>query len=187
MQSFDTKDSNKLESFDRKFEGFDTKDSEVKQSGNDFVESFDRKFGSFESKGSEVKQSANDFVESFDRKFEITYEEALPDSESFDTEDPNVSIPNFIKFHANSSNSSKQSFSRAPLSGHPRLGSQDSEKSKTDGRCKPRSQKQIETYIRNFSARKSIELKIKELDSRLQHVQSLVLSLLRLQKRLIAR
>ena len=45
MQSFDTKDSNTLESFDRKFESFDTfdtfstKDSEVEQSDNDFVES----------------------------------------------------------------------------------------------------------------------------------------------------
>ena len=29
MQSFDTKDSNTLESFDRKFESFDTKDSEI--------------------------------------------------------------------------------------------------------------------------------------------------------------
>ena len=33
----------------------------------------------------------------FDRKFEITDEEALPDSESFGTEDSNVSIPNFDK------------------------------------------------------------------------------------------
>ena len=39
MQSFDTKDSNTLESFDRKFESFDTfstKDSEMEQSDTDF-------------------------------------------------------------------------------------------------------------------------------------------------------
>ena len=64
MQSFDTKDSNTLESFDRKFESFDTfrKDSEVEQSDNDFVESFDRKFESFDTKDSEVKQSGRSKV-----------------------------------------------------------------------------------------------------------------------------
>ena len=63
MQSFDTKDSNTLESFDRKFESsdtFSTEDSEVKQTDDKFVERFDRKVGSFD-------------------------EEALPDSESFGT------------------------------------------------------------------------------------------------------
>ena len=53
-----------------------------------------------------------------------------------------------------------------------------SEKSKADGRCKPRSQKQIEAYKRNFSSRKSVELRINELDLRLRHLQSLALSLL---------
>ena len=65
MQSFDTKDSNTLESFDRKFESLDTfstKDSEVKQSDNDFVESF-------ESKGSEVEFSQNGVAQKFDEKF----------------------------------------------------------------------------------------------------------------------
>jgi hypothetical protein len=138
MQSFDTKDSNKLESSDTS----STKDSEVKQRDNEVVESFDRKF------------------------------------EGFDTKDPNVSIPNFSNFHANPSNSNKQSYSRAPLSDHPSLGSQGSEKSKTDGRCKPRTQKQIETYKCNFTSRKSIELKVEEFDSRLRHLQWLVLSLL---------
>ena len=40
MQSFDTKDSNTLESFDRKFESSDTltkKDSEEKQTNNEIV------------------------------------------------------------------------------------------------------------------------------------------------------
>ena len=63
MQSFDTKDSNTLESFDRKFESFESKDSEVKQPANDFVESF-------ESKDSEVELSHNGVAQNFDGKFE---------------------------------------------------------------------------------------------------------------------
>ena len=70
MQSFDTKDSNTLESFDRKFESFESKHSEVEQSDNDFVESFDRKFESFESKGLEVELSHNGVAQNFDEKFE---------------------------------------------------------------------------------------------------------------------
>ena len=149
MQSFDTKDSNTLESFDRKFESF----------------------GTFGTKDSEVKQSDNDFVESFDRKFEMTDEKALSDSKSFGTKDSNVSIPNFEKFDANSDNSEQSS---AQLN----CASLGPEKSKADGRCKPRSQKQIEAYKRNFSSRKSVELRINELDLRLRHLQSLALSLL---------
>ena len=56
MQSFDTKDSNMLESFE-------SKHSEVEQSENDFVESF-------ESKGSEVELSHNGVAQNFDEKFE---------------------------------------------------------------------------------------------------------------------
>ena len=73
MQSFDTKDLNTLESFDRKFESFNTKDSEVEQADNEYVESFDRKFESYDTsdtKDLEVKQSDSDCVESFERKFE---------------------------------------------------------------------------------------------------------------------
>ena len=166
MQSFDTKDSNTLESFDRKFESFESKDSEVKQPANDFVESFDRKFESFDTKDSEEEQSDNDFVESFDRKLEITDEEALPDSESFDTKDPNVSIPNFSNFNPNLDNNKQAvTSSNCAYSG--------SEKSKADGRRKPRSQKQIEAYKRNFSPRKSIHMQIEELDLRLRHLQSI--------------
>ena len=180
MQSFDTKGSNTFESFDRKFEicdTFGTKDSEVKQSANDFVESCDRKFESFDTKDSEVGQSDDEFVESFDRKFEITDEEALPDSESFGTKGTNVSIPNFD--NSANSNGKEQSSDYVLLSDCASLGSQGSEKSKTDGRSKPRSQKQIEAYKRNFNARKPLELRIDELDIRLRHLQSLVLSLLR--------
>ena len=48
MESFDTKDCEVMESFDRKFEKFPSKDSELEESANDlsesFSESFDRKF-----------------------------------------------------------------------------------------------------------------------------------------------
>ena len=181
MQSFDTKDSNTLESFDRKFESFDTKDSEVKQPANNFVESSDRKVGSFDTfdtKDSELDPSDNDFVETFDRNVEINDEKPLPDSESFgtfSTKDSNDSIPNFDKFNTNS-NANEQS---SKLSNCVSLTSQGSEKSKTDGRRKPRSQKQIEAYKRNFNARKPLELRVDELDLRLRHLQSLVLSLMR--------
>ena len=94
MQSFDTDDSNTLESFYT----FSTKASEVEQPDIDFVESSDRKFEGFDTKDSELDPSDNDFVETFDRKFEITDEEALPDLESFDTKGTNVSIPNFDKY-----------------------------------------------------------------------------------------
>ena len=167
MQSFDTKDSNTLESFDRKFESSDTsdtKDSEVKQSDNDFVESSDPK-------NSEMEQSDNEVVQSSDRKFETREEEALPDSESCGAEHSNVSIPNFDKFNAKSDNSENSSTQL-------NCACSRSEKSKADGRRKPRSQKQIEAYKRNFSARKSIELKVEELDSRLRHLQLSILSLL---------
>ena len=136
MQSFDTKDSNTLESFDTS----DTKDSEVKQSDNDFVESSDPK-------NSEMEQSDNEVVQSSDRKFETREEEALPDSESCGTEHSNVSIPNFDKFNAKSDNSENSSTQL-------NCACSRSEKSKADGRRKPRSQKQIEAYKRNFNARK---------------------------------
>ena len=149
----------------------------MNQSDHEIVVSFDRNVDSFSTKDSELKQSDNDFVESFDRKFEITDEEALPDSESFGTKGTNVSIPNFD--NSANSNGKEQSSDYVLLSDCASLGSQGSEKSKTDGRCKPRSQKQIEAYKRNFNARKPLELRIDELDIRLRHLQSLVLSLLR--------
>ena len=118
MQSFDTKDSNTLESFE-------SKDSEVEQADNGIAESFDRKLESFESKHSEVELSGNGITQSFDRKFKS--------SESKDT--------------------------------------------KVDGRSKPRTRKQIDTYKRNFNSAKSIEWKINELDMRVQHLQQLLLNI----------
>ena len=155
-----------VESFDRKFEGFDRKDSKLDQADIRVAERFD-------TKNSEMKQSDNIVIESFDRKLETREEEALPDSESFCTEDSNVSIPNID----NGANLDKNEQS-ITLPNCACSGSENS--TKADGRCKPRSQKQIEAYQRNFNARKSLESRIDELDSRLRHLQSLVLSLLTL-------
>ena len=43
--------------------------------------------------------------------------------------------------------------------------------SKLDGRSKLRSNKQIEAYKRNFCKANSIELKLRELDVRMRHLQ----------------
>ena len=156
MQSFDTKDSNTLESFDRKFESsdtFSTKNSEVKLSDNDFVASFDRKFESFDTfstKDSEVEQADTDFVESSDRKFE-----------GFDTKDSEV----------------EQSDDEVALSSDRKFESFESKDTKVDGRSRPRTRKQIDAYKRNFEAGKVIERKIYELDKRVQHLQNIVLGM----------
>ena len=119
-----------------------------------------------------MEQSDNEVIQSSDRKFETREEEALPDSESCGTEHSNVSIPNFDKFNAKSDNSENSSTQL-------NCACSRSEKSKADGRRKPRSQKQIEAYKRNFNARKPLEMRIDKLDLRLRHVQALVLSMLR--------
>jgi hypothetical protein len=156
MQSFDTKDSNTLESFDRKFENFDiisTKDSELEQSGNDFVESSDRKiedFDTFSTKDSEVEQADTDFVESSDRKFE-----------GFDTKDSEM----------------EQSDDEVAQSSDRKFESFESKDTKVDGRSKPRTRKQIDAYKRNFGAGKVIERKIYELDKRVQHLQQFLLNI----------
>ena len=49
--------------------------------------------------------------------------------------------------------------------------------SKVDGRSKPRTQKQIESYSNNFGKRDSLAKKIEELDSRLSFLQQVVLSI----------
>jgi hypothetical protein len=50
--------------------------------------------------------------------------------------------------------------------------------SKDDGRSKPRTPKQIDSYGRNFHKGRSISLKVQELDSRLRNLQSFVLSMI---------
>ena len=70
MESFDTKDCEVMESFDRKFEKFPSKDSELEESANELSESFDRKFESFESKDSEPNKPVDGVSEYFDRKIQ---------------------------------------------------------------------------------------------------------------------
>ena len=112
MESFDTKDCDISESFDRRFECLESKDSELEEPSSEISESFDRKFESLESKdlGDTVRVSRN--------------------------------------------------------------------KSKVDGRTRPRSVKQMEAYKRNFGKGDSIELRLRELDARMRHLQSLVLQVL---------
>ena len=71
MESFDTNECGVLKSFDRKFEKFPSKDSELEESVNDLSESFDRKFEKFPSKDSDSDEPANELSESFDRKFGV--------------------------------------------------------------------------------------------------------------------
>ena len=91
------------------------------------MESFDRKFESSESKDSELNKPANEL------------------SESFESKDSNNTI---------------------------RVTRKDS---KLDGRSRLRSVKQIEAYKRNFGKGDSIELRLRELDVRMRHLQSMVL------------
>ena len=127
-----------LESFDRKIESFVSKDSDLDKPPDGDLESFDRKIQSFVSKDWELDKPANDLSGSFDRKIE-TFE-------------------------------SKDSYNTR----------KDSRKDcKLDGRSGIRSVKQIEAYKRNFCKADSIELKVGELDVRMRHLQSLVLGVLR--------
>ena len=149
------KDCDIIESFDRKFEKFRSKDSELEESGDGVLESFDRKFEKFRSKDSESGESGNEISESFDRKIEKFRSK---DSESGESGDGVLeSFDGKIeKFR------SKDTISRNDL--------------KADGRTKPRSTKQIEAYKRNFHKGGVIELK---LDERMRHLQSMFLRLVR--------
>ena len=53
----------------------------------------------------------------------------------------------------------------------------DERSSKVDGRSKPRTRKQIESYSNNFGKRDSLAKKVEELDSRLSFLQRVVLSM----------
>ena len=70
MKDSDMKDCDIMESFDRKFEKFRSKDSELEESGNEISKSFDGKFEKFQSKDSELEESGDGVLESFDGKIE---------------------------------------------------------------------------------------------------------------------
>ena len=163
MESFDTKDCEVMESFDRKFEKFPSKDSELEEPTSEISESFDRKIEEFRSKDSDLDVPPNELSESFDRKFECFEskdseldEPANELSESFDRK--------FESFE------SKDSYNTRKVS---------RKDCKLDRRSGIRSVKQIEAYKRNFCKADSLELKVGELDVRMRHLQSLVLGVLR--------
>ena len=145
-----------MESFDRKFESFESKDSDLDKPVNEFSESLDGKFESFESKDLELDEPVNEFSESFESKDLEMKEPVYELSESFDR-----------KF---GSLESKDSGDTVRVSKN---------ESKVDGRTRPRSVKQMEAYKRNFGKGDSIELRLRELDVRMRHLQSLVLGVLR--------
>ena len=103
-----------------------------------------------------------------------------PNFESFESKDSEndssadrilkVSSGNFESFDTKDCENSEVSIGN--------FESSESKVLKIDGRTKPRSQKQIDTFKKNFSKSKSLELKIQELDLRMRHLQSLVLRLI---------
>ena len=145
-----------MESFDRKFESFESKDSDLDKPANELSESLDGKFESFESKDLELDEPVDEFSESFESKDLEMKEPVYELSESFDR-----------KF---GSLESKDSGDTVRVSKN---------ESKVDGRTRPRSVKQMEAYKRNFGKGDSIELRLRELDARMRHLQSLVLDVLR--------
>ena len=173
MESLHTKDCNHSKVSSPNFESFESKDSDLDESTNEISESFDtklgndtkvssRKFESFESKHPENDSSADRILKVSSGNFE-----------SFDTKDcenSEVSIGNFESSESKDCKDSKVSIGN--------FESSESKVLKIDGRTKPRTQKQTDTFKKNFSKSKSLELKIQELDLRMRHLQSLVLRLM---------
>ena len=111
-------------------------------------------------------------MESFGKENCNGLEVSDPRLESFGTKDAKVkelegslvgdSVPKFESFV-------KEECSNLTVS--------DERSSKVDGRSKPRTQKQIESYSNNFGKRDSLAKKIEELDARLIFLQRVVLSM----------
>ena len=137
---------------------FDTKDSKVSS----------RKFESFHRKDSELEASPNDFSEVSNRKFESS-QSKVPGSECSPDSVCKASSPKFESSHRKHSDDSKLCDTN--------FESSDMKDSKIDGRSRSRTTKQINSYKKNFSKGHSIHWKLHELDTRLRHLQSLVLSI----------
>ena len=111
-------------------------------------------------------------MESFGKENCNGLEVSDPKLESFGTKDAKVeelegslvgdSVPKF------------ESFGRESCS---ELSISEGRSSKVDGRSKPRTQKQIQSYSNNFGKRDSLAKKVEELDLRLSFLQRVVLSL----------
>ena len=106
---------------------------------------------------------------------------------SFDTKDLKVSNGKFESSHRKDPESDKVSSrkfesSQSKDSDDSKLcdtnfESADMKDSKIDGRSRSRTTKQINSYKKNFSKGHSVHWKLQELDTRLRHLQSLVLSM----------
>ena len=111
-------------------------------------------------------------MESFGKENCNGLEVSDPKLDSFGTKDAKVeelegslvgdSVPKF------------ESFGRESCS---ELSISEGRSSKVDGRSKPRTQKQIESYSNNFGKRDSLATKVEELDARLSFLQRVALSL----------
>ena len=111
-------------------------------------------------------------MESFGKENCNDFKVSGPNLESFGTEDAKMeesegtlvgdSVPKFESFV-------KEECSDFIVS--------DERSSKGDGRSKPRTQKQIQSYRYNFSKRDSFAKRVGELDSRLSFLQRVVLSM----------
>ena len=127
-----------------------------------------------------MNESINEISESFHTELCNDFEVSSRKFESFEWKDPEndsssdrilkVSSGNFESFDTKDCENSEVSIGN--------FQSSESKVLKIDGRTKPRSQKQIDTFKKNFSKSKSLELKIQELDLRMQNLQSLVLRLM---------
>ena len=115
-------------------------------------------------------------MESFGKENYNGLEVSDPKLESFGTKDAKVeelegslvgdSVPKFESF-------GRESCSELSIP----EGRSSSSSSKVDGRSKPRTQKQIESYSNNFGKRDSLAKKVEELDLRLSFLQRVVLSM----------
>ncbi len=137
---------------------FDTKDLKVSNG----------KFESSHRKHSEMEESTNDFPKVSIRKFE-TSQSKDPESECSPDAVCKVPIRKFESSHRKDSDDSKLC--------DPNFESSDMKDSKIDGRSRSRTIKQINSYKKNFSKGHSIQWKLQELDTRLRHLQLLVLSM----------
>ena len=155
MENLHTKDCNDSKVSSQNFESFESKDSDLDESTNEVTESFDTKdcndskVSSPNFESFESKDSSNGLVADRDLKV------LSRNFRTFDTKDCKNSV--------------------APT---PKFQTSELEVLKMDGRSKPRTQKQIDTFQKNFRKSKSIELKFQELDVRVHHLQSLVLQLI---------
>ena len=137
---------------------FNTKDLKVSS----------RKFESSHRKHSELEEPPNDFSEVSNRKLESSHRKD-PESECSPDAVCKVSSRKFESSHRKDSDDSKLCDTN--------FESSDAKDSKIDGRSRSRTTKQINSYKKNFSKGHSIRWKLQELDTRLRHLQSLVLSM----------